>query len=111
MLSAMGPVISISSFTGLHEVPVAAPQLCHCTAEAAEDNIPTKEDGSAPIKFSLQEQMEARIGPWTAVCRPLLWGLLSYRADFQRLPCLGDNIDSEALLPNLQPTYPLGVLL
>lgn len=75
----MGPVISVLSLTGLHEVPVSAPQLCHCTAEAAEDSIPTKEYGCAPIKVSLQEQMEARIGPWTAVCRLLLWGLLSFR--------------------------------
>lgn len=75
----MGPVISTLSLTGLHEVPVAAPQLCHCTAEEAADNIPTKEYGCAPIKVSLQEQMEARIVPWTAVGRPLLWGLLSFR--------------------------------
>lgn len=95
-------MISISNFTRLHGVPVTVTQLCHCAAEAAGDNIPTNEYGCTPTKFYLQEQMEARIGPRTAACRPLLCAPLSFRElTFKGPPMAGRQCRTSSITSQL----------
>jgi hypothetical protein len=94
-------------------VSVTSIQLYHYSAKAAKDNIQTNEHGCVPIKFYLQEQMEARIGLQTLVCLHLPWGLWFYRTASQRLSCSGDNIEQGSItskpVSNPYPTASLHV--
>ena len=63
------------SFAGLR-VFVATIQLSHCKNSAAIDNMKTDGYSCARIKHLPKNEHQARFGPWTVVCQPLVYTML-----------------------------------